>query len=154
MTGRAELTVTVDVNAPAEVLWRAVTDWPGQGEWMLGTRVEVDGSGDGRHVGARLSAFTGVGPVGILDTMEVVEFDPPRRAVVRKTGRVVRGVGVFEVVELGPRRARFVWTELLDLPLGVLGRAGWPLARPPLRWGLARSLHRLARQVEARHRAP
>ena len=27
---RAELTVPVDVNAPAEAVWHTLTDWPGQ----------------------------------------------------------------------------------------------------------------------------
>ena len=96
---------------------------------MLGTRVEVDGPGDGRHLGARLRAFTGVGPLGFTDTMEIVEWEPPRRCVVRHTGKVVRGDGVFEVVPLGPDRARFLWSELLDLPLGAVGALGWPGGR-------------------------
>ena len=83
---RAELTVPVDVNAPAEAVWRTVTDWPGQGEWMLGTRVEVDGPGDGRHLGARLRAVTGVGPLGFTDTMEIVGWDPVLGA--RRAGRM------------------------------------------------------------------
>ena len=45
------------------------------------------------------------------------------------TGRVVRGPGIFEV---RPRNAgaTVVWTEQLDLPLGALGRAVWPLLKP------------------------
>ncbi|MCX6464961.1 MAG: SRPBCC family protein [Pseudonocardiales bacterium] len=153
MTGsRVELTVPVDVNVPATVLWDAVTDWPGQGEWMLGTRVEVVGGGEGRHLGAGLRAVTGVGPLGVVDTMEIVEWDPPKRCVVRHTGRVVRGDGVFEVLELGPERSRFLWSELLDLPLGALGRFGWPLVRPSFRWGVERSLHAMARLAEQRYR--
>jgi hypothetical protein len=149
---RVELTVPVEVNAPAEAVWRTITDWEGQGEWMLGTRVEVRSPGDGRGLGARLSAFSGVGPLGFTDTMEIVEWEPPRRCVVRHTGRVVRGDGVFEVVELGPQRARFLWSELLDLPLGVLGRAGWPLVRPAFRAGVEHSLRKMARLCEAEHR--
>lgn len=152
-SNRVELTVPVDVQAPAEDLWRTVTDWPGQGEWMLGTRVEVRSSGDGRYLGAALSAVTGIGPVGVTDTMEIVEWDPPRRCVVRHTGRVVRGEGVFEVVALGPERSRFLWSELLDLPLGAVGRAGWPLVRPAMRAGVEHSLRRMARLCEARYRA-
>lgn len=151
--GRVELTVPVDVDAPAEAVWRTVTDWPAQGEWIFATRVRVTSPGDGRERGATLSAFTGVGPVGFLDTMEVAEWDPPRRCVVRHTGRVVRGDGVFEVVELGPGRSRFLWTELLDLPLGAVGRFGWPIVRPVFRIGVAQSLRRMARLCEARHRA-
>ncbi len=150
---RVELTVPVDVNAPATDVWDAVTDWVGQGEWMLGTRVSVDGPGDGRRLGARLRAFSGVGPVGFTDPMEIVEWQPPTRCVVRHLGTVVRGDGVFEVVELGPERSRFLWTERLDLPLGALGRLGWPLVRPAFRLGVAQSLHKMARLCEERHRA-
>jgi hypothetical protein len=145
---RAELTVPVDVNAPAEAVWQTVTDWPGQGEWMLGTRVEVDGPGDGRHLGARLRAVTGVGPLGFTDTMEIVAWEPPRRCVVRHTGKVVRGDGVFEVVPLGPGRARFLWSELLDLPLGAVGALGFRVVKPVFRLGIAHSLRAMARRCE------
>jgi hypothetical protein len=84
--------------------------------------------------------------------MEIVEWEPPRRATVRHTGKVVRGDGVFEVVELGPERSRFLWTELLDLPLGALGRLGWPLVRPAFRAGVAQSLRKMARLSEQRYR--
>ncbi len=40
--------------------------------------------------------------------------------------------------------ATFEWTEQLELPLGVLGRAGWPLVRPLFGWGLRLSLDRFA----------
>lgn len=150
---RVELTVPVDVDAPAEAVWHTVTDWPGQGEWILGTKVEVEGGGEGRHLGARLRAFTGVGPVGFLDTMEIVEWDPPRYCLVRHTGKVVRGDGVFRVVPNGPDRARFLWTELVDLPLGAAGVLGWRVAQPAVRWGIARSLQKMARLCEAQYRA-
>jgi hypothetical protein len=149
---RVELTVPVDVNAPAEAVWRAVTDWPGQGEWMLGTRVAVTSGGDGRELGATLRAVTGIGPLGVVDTMDIVEWDPPKRCVVRHTGRIVKGDGVFEVVELGPERSRFLWTELLDLPLGGLGRLGWPVVRPVFRAGVEASLRTMAKLCEREYR--
>jgi hypothetical protein len=153
MRSTVELTVAVDVDAPVEDVWAAVTDWPGQGEWMLGTVVGVDGSdSDGRRLGARLTAVTGVGPLSFRDPMEIVEWDPPRRCVVRHLGAVVKGKGVFEVVELAPGRAQFVWSELLELPLGLLGRLGWPLVRPAFRLGVRLSLERMGRQVAARRR--
>jgi hypothetical protein len=148
---RAELVVAVDIAAPAATVWDVVTDWPAQGEWILGTRVTVDGAGDGRRLGARFSAYTGIGPLGFTDPMQVTEWDPPRRCVVGHLGRVVRGDGVFEVLELGPQRSRFVWTERLQLPLGALGRAGWPLVRPGFRAGVAWSLRRMARICERRY---
>jgi Polyketide cyclase / dehydrase and lipid transport len=150
---RAELTVPVDVAAPAETVWQRVTDWAGQGEWMLGTRVRPTSGGDGRRLGATLEAVTGVGPLAVTDRMEIVEWTPPRRCVVRHLGPVVRGEGVFEVLPLGAESSRFSWSELLDLPLGRLGALGWPLVRPAFRAGLVFSLRRMGRQCEAVYRS-
>ncbi|WP_433801897.1 SRPBCC family protein [Actinomycetospora sp. CA-084318] len=143
-----DITVGVDIDAPADVVWKAVTDWEGQSEWMLGTGVRVT-KGDGVGVGSELAATTGVGPLGVTDTMRIVGWDPPHRATVVHTGSVVRGSGTFTVIELGPGRSRFEWGERLDLPLGVLGAVGWPVVAPVFRLGLVYSLRKLAARCEA-----
>lgn len=145
-----EIELRVDVDAPAGAVWDAAVDWDTQGDWMLGTRVAGTAQG-GRGVGGGIEAFTGLGPLGVLDTMVITEWDPPRRCAVRHTGRVVRGGGVFEVVALGPGRSRFVWSEQLELPLGLVGRAGFALLRPLFVAGVRLSLRRFAEQVAARH---
>ncbi len=149
MSERLEL--GVDVAAPSATVWAALVDWDRQGEWMLGTRVR-GGSG----VGASVEAWTGLGPVGFLDTMRITEWEPPRRCAVVHTGRVVRGTGLFAVEPLASGGSRVVWVEDVELPLSglgragwLLGRAGWALVRPALRAGVALSLRRFARQVEA-----
>jgi Polyketide cyclase / dehydrase and lipid transport len=155
---RVALPVPVEVEAPADAVWAYVTDWERQGEWMLGTRVRVTG-GDGRGVGTTLRAVTGVGPLGVVDTMEVVAFDPPAgdrpgRAAVRHTGRIIRGDGEFEVVALGPQRCRFTFTELLDVPAGALGLLAWRVGSPVVRAGFVASLRRMARRCAADHDRP
>jgi len=140
----AELVVTQDVNAPSGRVWSALVDWDLHGEWMLLTKAS-----GGAAVGESIEAFTGVGKVGFVDRMTILVWEPPRRAVVRHTGRVVRGSGAFEVREISPQRSTVVWSEWIDLPLGALGRAGWPLVRPLVRAGISFSLRRLARYVEA-----
>ena len=147
MTGRRHLVRDVIVDAPPEVVFAALTDWPTQGQWMLGTRVWSDGPGEG--VGAQLSAFTGVGRLGFLDTMEITEWEPPRLVRVLHTGRVVRGPGIFEVLALPDGRSRFVWREELDLPLGAVGRAGFAIVGPVFAAGVERSLRRFAELVGA-----
>ena len=142
MSDRKHLVLSVIVDAPPERVFAALVDWETQGQWMLGTRVWSDGPAQG--VGGRISAFTGVGRAGFLDTMEIVEWDPPRFVRVRHTGHVVRGDGVFEVLALPEGRSRFVWREELDLPLGALGRAGYAMVRPAFAAGVARSLRRFA----------
>ncbi|MCU1613882.1 MAG: Polyketide cyclase [Frankiales bacterium] len=142
-----ELTETVDVDAPPEQVWAALTDWLRQGEWMLATDVRTVG-GPAQAVGGRLEARTGM-PVsrgrrlGVLDTMVITRWERPRRVDVRHTGRVVRGTGTFEIRPRGGSSA-FVWTEVLDLPLGAVGRLGWPLVRPVMRAGVRLSLRRFA----------
>lgn len=144
----AALVLTVDVDAPVEQTWAGATDWAGQGEWMLGTRVwPTDQAGQG--VGGGIEAFTGVGPLGLLDRMSITLWEPPHRCHVLHRGRVVRGTGAFEVEPLPGDRSRFVWREDLDLPLGLLGRLGWPLVRPAFSFGVQLSLRRFARWVEA-----
>lgn len=143
---RGRVEVVVPVHAPAEAVWEAVTDWPAQSEWITATRVRtVDG--DGRGVGGRIDAFTGIGRLGFLDTMVVTEWHPPTRCAVQHTGRVVRGTGDFEVRD-GPEGVQLVWREDLDLPAGALGALAWRALHPLVRIGVARSLARLARSVE------
>ena len=140
----AELVVSVDVGAPQDRVWTALTDWSDHDKWMLGTRAS-----GGAAVGERIEAFTGIGRVGFLDTMVIRVWDPPERCVVRHTGSVVRGSGAFEVERLGSSRSRIVWSEWIDLPFGVLGRIGWLVAKPLARLGLLASLRRLRAHVES-----
>lgn len=142
-----ELVERVEVAAPPERVWAALTDWTRQGEWMFATDVEtVDGPAQG--VGGRLAARTGLPVpglprVGFLDTMVITAWDPPRRVEVQHTGRLVRGPGIFQIEPRG-EESTFVWTERLDLPLGVLGRVGWVLVRPFALLGIRWSLKRFA----------
>jgi hypothetical protein len=141
------LRVAVPVGAPAAVVFDAFTRWDRQAAWMLGTRVEVS-SGDGTSVGSELAAWTGLGPVGFWDTMVITRWESPYRVDVLHTGRIVRGTGEMEVIAVSAERSRFVWTEHLIVPLGILGSAGWPVARPFVRAGVRRSLDAFARLVE------
>lgn len=137
----------VVIDAPVDTVFAAFSQWAEQGRWMLGTRVEVR-SGDGASVGSELAAWSGAGPVGFWDTMTITRWEPPYRVDVLHTGAVVRGTGTMEVVALPGGRSRFIWSEDLDLPLGALGRLGWPVARPAFLLGVRRSLEAFGRLVE------
>jgi len=149
----ATLVLRVDVDAPVEQTWAGATDWAGQHAWMLATTVRPTRNG-GQGVGGRVEAFSGIGRLGFLDTMDITLWDPPRRCWVRHSGRVVRGTGAFEVEPRGKAGAVFVWREDLDLPLGVLGQLGWLLVRPLFALGVRLSLRRFARWVEAGRPSP
>ena len=68
----------------------------GSDEWMLGTT--GPGHGQRRPRGRRRDpAGTGIGPLAVVDTMEITGWDPPHGAYVRHLGRLVRGTAAFEV---------------------------------------------------------
>ena len=136
-----EVVSRVLVPAEPEQVWQVAMDWSRQREWMWGTQVR-----GGTGVGAEVVARTGLGPVGFADTMVITEWDPPRRCVVRHTGRVVRGLGIFEVTRAG-QQSEFRWTEQLQLPWPLSGRLGRWTVVPPARWSLDASLRRFARLI-------
>lgn len=140
------LELVVKVDAPAQFVWDAITDWPRQGEWMLGTRVEQTSPGH-NAVGTTIAAFTGIGPIGFLDTMTVTNWVPPQVCDVVHTGRVVRGTGRFEVRSTGEQSADFIWVEDLELPLGRLGEFGFAFVQPLFLAGIRSSLKKFARQT-------
>ena len=147
MTGT--LRVRVPVQAPPEVVWAAVTDWPAQHEWIPGTMVGVV-HGDGRSVGSRLFGFTGVADIGFLDHLEITEWQPPHRCRMRHLGTLLRGYGEFAVEPNGAGGATFVWTEELDPPLGPLGALGLRLGRPAFQAVMRRAGRTLAARCAAK----
>ena len=148
MSETRQLVVTIDVHVPADQAWAKLTDWPTQGEWMLGTRVRGT-TLDGRGVGGGVEGWTGVGPLGFLDTMVITTWEPPHRCLVDHTGRVVRGTGGFEIADLGPGRCRVLWFERIEVPSGLVGRVAWVSVKPAVRWGVVRSLRRFKRGLES-----
>jgi carbon monoxide dehydrogenase subunit G len=146
-----EVIAQTQVRATPERVWAVAMDWSRQGEWIPATRVR-----GGTGTGAQVVARTGIGPVGFTDTMVITEWDPPHRCVVRHTGKVVRGSGIFEVIPHG-ELTEFRWTELVDLPLpaalqrGAAERATQFLGRravvPLTRRSLQHALTRFARLV-------
>ncbi len=143
MTPTVRESARVDVEAAAETVFAAATDWDRQHEWMLGTTVRVR-RGDGHSVGSEVEAVTGIAGIGVPDRMRITLWDAPSRCEMRHLGRVVRGTGIFEVRPRGPGAATFEWIEELELPFGMLGTLGWPLLRPLFGAGLRLSLDRFA----------
>ena len=134
----------VTIDAEPETVWRAVVDWPRQREWIWGTRVN-----GGHGTGAGVTGRTGLGPVGFTDPMVITDWDPPRRCIVRHTGRVVRGTGTFEVAPFGPG-SEFRWIEHLQLPVPpAVGALAARMITPAAEWGLRSSLRRFARLFPA-----
>ena len=64
------------------------------------------------------------------DTMTITVWEPPHRAVVRHTGKVVKGSGAFEVEAVAPGRSRGVWSEMFARFIDRRRRRARLLRRP------------------------
>ena len=150
MTRRAIVDQSIDVAAPASVLWDYITDWPRHGDWIPLTRVETVG-GSGRGVGGKLRAWSGIGPIGFWDPLTVTEWeerdDGGGRCALVHTGRVAKGDAVITVISLGEGRSRLQWFESFEF--GPSGRLFWAVAGKPMEQGLGRALKRMAAIVES-----
>lgn len=147
---RARLERVVDIAAPASVVWGYVTDWPRQAEWIPQTRVEnLD---DASGLGGRFRAWSGLGPVGFWDPMTITAWergeDGGGRCEVLHRGAVVKGEGEFTVLARGEHASTFVWAEVVVVPLGSVGAAGWRLARPVVERLIDVGLRRMRDLVE------
>jgi uncharacterized protein YndB with AHSA1/START domain len=147
--GEGVLAADRDIAAAPAAVFDVATDWVGQGRWIPLTRLRVV-HGDGRSEGSVIEAFTGIGPVGFLDVLEITRFAPPDSVEVLHTGRWVRGPGEFRFASTPDGGTRFGLREWLHLPGGRTGRLAWAVARPLFTFGARRSLAAFARLVEHR----
>lgn len=144
-----EFKLSIEIDAPMEVVWREMVDWEGQSAWMLSTRVYEDHSSP-TGVGHRLRAFTGPFArvnrfFGVMDEMVVSEWEPPRYCRVEHVGKIIRGYGTFTLSSVAgnPGRTRFDWFEEIDAPGPILF-----LVKPGVLVGVWISLQKFKRIVE------
>ena len=144
------ITVSVEIDSPPETVWRIVEPVENHIEWMHDA-VAIRFTGEQtRGVGTEFLCDTKVGPIKLVDRMEITEWTPAEAMGVKHTG-IVTGDGRFtlEPIDLA-RRTRFTWTETLTFPWwlgGPLGAlVGGRLVLRPL-W--KRNLGNLRRLVEA-----
>lgn len=138
------IAMSLVIKAPIENVWAALADWESQGDWMLQTTVEVT-SQIREGVGTSISAFTGIGKLGVMDHMVVTSWQPPHICDVLHTGKIIKGTGRFELVVIDTETTRFDWSEEIVAP-----RALFLLIAPGLYAGVRISLTNLSRRLRPR----
>jgi hypothetical protein len=109
-------------------VWEIVEPVERHIDWMHDAVAIHFTSDQRRGVGTEFLCDTKVGPIKLVDRMEITEWQPPGTAHgvmgVRHTG-LVTGSGRFllEPVD-GGRRTRFVWEETLVFPWWLGGPVG------------------------------
>jgi uncharacterized protein YndB with AHSA1/START domain len=116
--------VSIELDASPERVWQVVEPVERHVDWMhdaVAIRFETDQT---RGVGTRFLCDTKVGPIKLVDRMEITEWRPGEAMGVRHTG-LVTGTGLFtlEPIDLG-RRTRFTWAEELIFPWWLGGPIG------------------------------
>ena len=116
-------TIRISLTLPCNQVraWQAIADWEGQGNWMLQSRVWVT-SQIREGIGTKIAAFTGpfyksypkFSNFGLLDTMVVTNWQPPYRCDVMHTGKILKGTGTFELIEISATATRFNWSEDIE----------------------------------------
>jgi hypothetical protein len=116
-------TIRISLTLPCNQVraWQAIADWEGQGNWMLQSRVWVT-SQIREGIGTTIAAFTGpfyksypkFSNFGLLDTMVVTNWQPPYRCDVMHTGKILKGTGTFELIEISATATRFSWSEDIE----------------------------------------
>jgi hypothetical protein len=141
--------VATHIDASPREVWRHLRDIASHVEWMADAEEIRFTSRRRRGVGTTFECVTRVGPVRLVDVMEVTEWDEGRAMGVRHSG-VVTGTGRFT---LRPRRlrpgTRFTWEERLRFPWWLGGPVGSLAGGPVLRLVWRRNLRRFRRRVQA-----
>jgi hypothetical protein len=145
----ARNSVSNQIDATPERVWEVVEPVERHVDWMhdaVAIRFETDQT---RGVGTRFLCDTKVGPIELVDKMEITEWRPGEAMGVRHTG-IVTGTGMFTLtpIDLG-RRTRFTWAEELIFPWWLGGPIGaWIGGKLVMGAIWRRNLRGLARIVE------
>jgi hypothetical protein len=141
--------VSTDIDATTARVWEVVEPVERHIEWMHDAVAIRFTSEQTRGAGTEFLCDTKVGPIKLVDRMEITEWVPGEVMGVRHTG-LVTGVGRFtlEPIDLG-RRTRFTWAEDLTFPWWMGGPIGaWVGGKIALGPIWRRNLKNLRRLVE------
>lgn len=143
--------VSVEIAAPREAVWAAISDVQRQPAWMRemkSVRILPPGPVGRGTTGEATVRILGI---SVTDPVEIVEWEPPRRFAIRHRGlfrgggRLVLREGVPAAPGIPPTTV-VTWREVLIPP--VLPHVGALIQWPILRWIFQDDLYRFRSLVE------
>lgn len=154
--GTFELTRTM--AGDPERVFATVGDLPSYGDFMMMTRIEHDRAPIGP--GWSFTGYSGVGPLALIDRMQVTTWDPPYRFSVRKRGPILLGWAEveLELIQDGSAdqaqqgmgaRTRVRWRENIVVRPIRVGRLVAPATDRFNRWFFGRALDAMAARTES-----
>ena len=103
------------IRADVATVWDALSDIAAHVEWMADARAIRFTSAATEGVGTTFDCDTQVGPLRLVDRMEVTEWVDERGMAVRHVG-IVTGEGRFTLRAVGDDRTELAWREALEFP--------------------------------------
>lgn len=125
------ISVSIAISAPVEVVWERLSDLASHSEWMTDAASILFLTDQRRGVGVGMRVPTRVGPLRVVDLMEVDEWTELQRIGVRHVGRI-GGWGRFELAGDG-NGSLLTRREQLHFPWYMGGVFTEWFARPILR---------------------
>jgi uncharacterized protein YndB with AHSA1/START domain len=133
---------------PPEVVWRLITDWEHQDDWMLEASDFVVLSEVREGVGVEAEATIKIGGIKTRDKVRVTAWEPNKRLGIAHEGWV-SGSGEIFLTKLGGDRTHLFWREELFPPLGFAGALGITAFKPIMHRIFQRDLRVLEGLVRA-----
>lgn len=145
-----DISTTIEIDAAPPDVWAALESIEDHVNWMADAVAITFRTDQRRGVGTQFVCDTKVGPITLVDEMEVTTWTPGVEMGVAHRG-VISGAGSFHLQPIDlDRRCRIVWSETLSFPWWLAGPVGASVAARALRRIWQRNLRRLRADVEAR----
>lgn len=140
--------MAIAIDAPIDAVWEAVSDIERQPLWMREMRSVRLLTAGPVGIGTRGEADVRIFLVGVVDPVEIDQYDPPVAFGIRHVG-IFAGSGRIALEALDARRTLVRWDERLVPP--VFPNLGQLVQKPILGAIFQADLERLKEMVEARH---
>jgi carbon monoxide dehydrogenase subunit G len=144
----SSIEVSTEIDAsPAEV-WAEVGRIDRHVDWMLDAESITFTSATTSGTGTTFDCVTKVGPIRLVDKMEITEWRDGEVMGVRHKG-VVTGSGRFTLEATAGGHTRFTWVEDLVFPWWMGGPVGGVVGGRIMKLVWRRNLSKLKRRIES-----
>ena len=135
--------VKTEIRASPETVWADLRDIVGHVEWMHDAESITFTSSETEGVGTTFDCATRLGPLRLIDKMEITVWAANECMGVRHVG-LVAGRGRFTLTPTHAGTTLFAWDEELFFPWWMGGPLGGAIGAPLLRVIWRRNLRSLA----------
>jgi uncharacterized protein YndB with AHSA1/START domain len=137
-----------ELDGPPAVVWKLLTDWERQDEWMLEASGFEVVSAHREGVGVEALATVRIGGIATRDRIRVDAWEPEQHLGIVHLGWV-GGRGDLRLTPATGSRTRLDWREELVPPWGAIGAIGLRVFRPFMTRVFRRDLRVLGGLVRA-----